>query len=536
MKKAKILAAVTAAAVLSVSGGLLAGCTNDVHKHTYSEDWKSDANGHWHVATCDDLKESDKDYKSGYATHVWGDDNECDVCHYVKEAEAPIKLDKTTLTLGLGNTEAKLTATVEEGAEVEWSSDHPEVVAVGANGAVEAKKPGSATITATIKGTELSATCDIEVENVYYLIGGEDKNWNSVNTLDDANAIYFYKTETEGVYKTKSIELNANSNFQITLVGQGTNWSGVFNKSNISDAKDNVLEVIGDNNIGVSKHGKYTITLDLTGEKGLVSGVCDEEIDDGEVTLVYYLYGGFDDNYWTQTTKPEDVNSKYLFTDNQDGTYSLEIELKKGTEFKIALIGNSLDYGNNIVTNNETIGNSPSAEGDYQLQYVNGSNIGVGVSGTYKFTFNPKGESGKQLTYEFTASEEPDVEYPLHYYIKGSATSLGGNGNGGWCGDKIAANELQANGDGTYSITVQLNENDVFMLNAYEEDADHNLGANQKYYYNNGNTTLVANEEDITATTNYSANKTGYYTVTLDPAAEGQPKLTITYSAANPNA
>ena len=70
MKKSKLLAAVVAAAVLSV-GGAFAGCTGNEHTHTYSNDWKNDANGHWHVATCDDLKESDKAYKSGYAAHGW---------------------------------------------------------------------------------------------------------------------------------------------------------------------------------------------------------------------------------------------------------------------------------------------------------------------------------------------------------------------------------------------------------------------------------------------------------------------------------
>ncbi len=95
MKKAKILAAVAAAAVLSVSGGLLAGCTDGGHTHTYSDDWKNDANGHWHVATCDDLKEGDTDYKSGYAAHVWGDDDKCSTCGYVKVTPPPVVTEVT---------------------------------------------------------------------------------------------------------------------------------------------------------------------------------------------------------------------------------------------------------------------------------------------------------------------------------------------------------------------------------------------------------------------------------------------------------
>ena len=95
MKKSKILAAVVAAAVLSVSGGVLAGC-NDGHTHTYSGDWAKDETGHWHVATCDDLKKGDKDYTKDFAAHVWGNDDECDVCHYQRTpviTEVTIKLD-----------------------------------------------------------------------------------------------------------------------------------------------------------------------------------------------------------------------------------------------------------------------------------------------------------------------------------------------------------------------------------------------------------------------------------------------------------
>ena len=62
MKKAKLLATLAAAAVLAVGGGVIAGCS-DGHTHTYStgDDWGKDATSHWHYATCDDLKEGDKD-------------------------------------------------------------------------------------------------------------------------------------------------------------------------------------------------------------------------------------------------------------------------------------------------------------------------------------------------------------------------------------------------------------------------------------------------------------------------------------------
>ncbi|MDE6676876.1 MAG: hypothetical protein K2K12_04100 [Clostridia bacterium] len=80
-KKKAILATLTAA-TLALGCGAFVACGG--HTHTYSDKWDSNAEGHWHSATCDDLKEGDKDYTNGYAAHVWGDDNECDVCHYIK--------------------------------------------------------------------------------------------------------------------------------------------------------------------------------------------------------------------------------------------------------------------------------------------------------------------------------------------------------------------------------------------------------------------------------------------------------------------
>lgn len=96
MKKSKLIVAAVTAAVLAMGGGALAGC-KDEHKHTYSDDWSKDASGHWHVATCDDLKEGDEAYKKDFAAHVWGNDDECDVCHYVRTV-----VTEYTVTLNAG--------------------------------------------------------------------------------------------------------------------------------------------------------------------------------------------------------------------------------------------------------------------------------------------------------------------------------------------------------------------------------------------------------------------------------------------------
>ncbi|MDE7168490.1 MAG: Ig-like domain-containing protein [Clostridia bacterium] len=507
MKKAKILAAVTAAAVLSVSGGLFAGCT-DGHTHTYSEDWKNDANGHWHVATCDDLKEGDTDYKSGYAAHVWGDDNECDVCHYTKTVtptptpvteytvtldvnggtlpegtettlttvsgklsslptptapdgqkfdgwytaktegtkvdaeytftgetkevtiyavysddtptpgpETTIAIDKETLTLGIGNTEYdSLVATItngEEGAEVVWSSDNPSVVAVGEeNGYVEAFKPGAATITATIKDTEISATCEVTVEDGYYLIGGQDSAWNKCGVFGQSGVIYFMPTETEGIYSTGSIELPKLGSFQVAPVGDTSAnwWQKAFNGNYIA-TDDEVLSKNSDNNIAVEKHGMYTITLDLTGTKAVVSCTEYSVSDDEDDEDVYYIIGTV--NNWTTVDKNTNKDTYSAFTKNADGTYTLTTNLTSGALFKFALVG--MAWNGALSTQNVKSGRiANSVTSSVQLLYgPSDYNMKAGVTGWYTFTITvANGTSTIDYTYSETEPTTTPVETP----------------------------------------------------------------------------------------------------------------------------
>lgn len=502
MKKAKILAAITAAAVLSVSGGLLAGCTDDGHKHTYSSDWKNDATGHWHVATCDDLKEGDKDYKSGYAEHVWGDDNECDVCHYVKDddtsdteytvtldanggtlagsstlttvdgkltnlptptapdgkkfdgwytaategtkvtadtvftadgtiyaqyvdegttpppvTETTISIDKETLTLGIGNTEYdSLVATItngEQGAEVVWASDNEAVVTVGEeNGYVEAHKPGAATITATIKGTEISATCEVVVEDGYYLIGGQDADWNKCGVFGQSGVIYFMPTETEGIYSTGSIELPKLGSFQVALVGETSTtwWQKAFNGDNIATG-DEVLSKNTDGNIAVEKHGMYTITLDLTGTKAVVSCTEYNVFDDEDDEDVYYIIGTV--NNWTTVDKNTDTSTYSAFTNNGDGTYTLTTKLTQGALFKFALVG--MAWNGALSTQNVKSGRiANSVSSTVQLLYgPSDYNMQAGATGWYTFTITvANGTSTIDYTYSETEPTTTPVETP----------------------------------------------------------------------------------------------------------------------------
>ena len=539
MKKAKLLATLAAAAVLTVGGGVIAGC-NDGHTHTYStgDDWGKDTTSHWHYATCDDLKEGDKDYKIDVADHVWGTGDsadKCSVCKYQKPASSAteISLNKTELALSIAKTEGTLEATLNGTGTVTWSSSDNTVVQVGAaTGAVEALKPGTATITATITGTEIKETCAVTVANAYYIIGGMDSKWNKAGAFG-GNFAYFMPTQTEGVYQTNSFELRRYGNFQVAPVGDTTNdWhTKAFNGDYIKE-NDAVLSKNRGGNIAVQKHGNYTITLDLRGEKAVVSGVCDEEIDDGNVKDIYYIIGTANTTSGDKTANDVTAVGNYVFTENSDGTYSLTVELARGKEFKVAIIGMGWNgsFANSAVPRN-LIGekNTATVDTDYKLTFTSSDNIGVGLSGKYTFTLNPDGGTNNILSYTFEATDATETTVPqvvgLNCYIKGPAV-------GGW-DDKVEANKMTEGENDVYKITFQAEADAEFMFNSYEVYDNGNLGSKQKDFFNNGNTTLTNVGNCVTAPGNYKTVAAGWYTATLDPEAK---TLTITYSATNPAA
>ncbi len=545
MKKAKLLATLAAAAVLTVGGGVIAGC-NDGHTHTYStgDDWGKDTTSHWHYATCDDLKEGDKDYKIDVADHVWGTGDsadKCSVCKYQKPASSAteISLNKTELALSIAKTEGTLEATLNGTGTVTWSSSDNTVVQVGAaTGAVEALKPGTATITATITGTEIKETCAVTVADAYYIIGGMDSDWNKAAAFGDPNYVYFMPTETKDIYKTKSFELPRLGSFQVAPVGntcvddndENVWWKHAFNGNNITP--DDTVLSNNNGNIAVEKHGMYTITLDLTGEKAVISGVCDREINDGDVKDIYYIVG--DANTTSGWTLANDVAAvgDYVFTENNDGTYSLTVELAREKEFKVAIIGMGWNgsFANSAVPRN-LIGekNTATVDTDYKLTFTSSDNIGVGLSGKYTFTLNPDGGTNNILSYTFEATDATETTVPqvvgLNCYIKGPAV-------GGW-DDKVEANKMTEGENDVYKITFQAEADAEFMFNSYEVYDNGNLGSKQKDFFNNGNTTLTNVGNCVTAPGNYKTVAAGWYTATLDPEAK---TLTITYSATNPAA
>ena len=532
MKKMNLFTTIAFAAALTSCCGLFAACGDeDTHTHTFSTDWSKDASGHWHVATCDDLKEGDEGYKKDFAAHVWGGDDECDVCKYVKPAATEITLNKTELALSIDKAEDTLEATLNGTGTVTWSSSDDTVVLVGETGAVEALKPGTATITATITGTEIKKTCAVTVADAYYIIGGMDSKWNKAGAFG-GNFAYFMPTETEGVYQTNSFELRRYGNFQVAPVGDTTNdWhTKAFNGDYIKE-NDAVLSKNRGGNIAVQKHGNYTITLDLRGEKAVVSGVCDEEIDDGNVKDIYYIIGTANTTSGDKTANDVTAVGNYVFTENSDGTYSLTVELARGKEFKVAIIG--LEYDGSLAewaVPRNLIGNKNTAtvDTDYKLTWTDSDNICVGLSGEYTFTLNPDGGEHNILSYTFQKTDDTETTPAvLHYFIKGSMDP-------GWNSPWDDTRELKAvdGQEGVYELTISLDAGVSFGFRSSLENEDGTVQGEQAGWFGYGAFTLAGNTESIVQDgSNYKAVSKGTYKFTLNLSDPENKTLTVTFTA-----
>lgn len=64
--------------VLTLCLTFIVAC-DDTHTHTFSQEWTSDNEYHWHAATC---KHADEVAEK--ATHIYGENSTCTVCNYVK--------------------------------------------------------------------------------------------------------------------------------------------------------------------------------------------------------------------------------------------------------------------------------------------------------------------------------------------------------------------------------------------------------------------------------------------------------------------
>lgn len=213
-------------------------------------------------------------------------------------AKKGIKLNKTSLSLAVGET-FTLTRTVTgyKKYTVQWSSSDKTVAAVS-KGKVTAKKEGTATITARIKGTEYKATCKVTVtkkssgkgdktsassSSAKDFVSNIKIGWNLGNTLDsyfDKDNCSWIKNDLEfetswGNVKTtkKLITEVKKAGFNTIRVpvswGNHIDENGKINKAWL-DRVQEVVDYAYDNDMYVIlnvHHDNKTFPLDEASEK-----------------------------------------------------------------------------------------------------------------------------------------------------------------------------------------------------------------------------------------------------------------------------
>ena len=182
--------------VTTADGGKTATCTvtvnpaadpdpdPPVHEHTWSTEWTTDADSHWHKCTgegCDEVKDK--------AAHSDGNsDGKCDTCGYTMTTETPdpdpdpvvtdVEISGAANTLTVGGS-LKLTATVLPAGvsqQVTWSiSSGSGIATVTSEGVVTATGAGKVVVRATADGTAIygewtitvTASAELETEYVF---------------------------------------------------------------------------------------------------------------------------------------------------------------------------------------------------------------------------------------------------------------------------------------------------------------------------------------------------------------------------------
>lgn len=118
-----------------------------------------------------------------------------------------ISLSKTTLALTVGGEDETLVATKHPNTAdvVSWKSDNEAVATVSDAGVVHAVAEGETDITAYVEGTDIEATCHVEVsdtEKVFRIIGPSelDETKSYFLVAEDTTSLVYAKGEMSGYY------------------------------------------------------------------------------------------------------------------------------------------------------------------------------------------------------------------------------------------------------------------------------------------------------------------------------------------------
>ena len=147
---------------LALSSFLLLGCENKStvsHVHTYSEDWSSDKNAHFHKCTYAGCSN-----KSNVEDHTFGDDGKCTVCGYYDSSKIKDIEDSEVIYMGTSEGHYKVDS---KGNRITQLEAH---VLVDSNGD-DKHKPVAATCTMPGKGYKKCSVCGRYVDYTIAALG-----------------------------------------------------------------------------------------------------------------------------------------------------------------------------------------------------------------------------------------------------------------------------------------------------------------------------------------------------------------------------
>lgn len=148
-----------------------------------------------------------------------------------------IKLDKSTLSLPVGDSKDLIATTTSVEAQVNWSSSDESIATVDVNGKVTGIKEGKCIITAAISGTDLKSNCAVTVTNKEttvepneptdseYIINTANAKGDNTNNASGSVSIKFNGTAetTLSVVKTADVkEVWVGDTFTYTIVVTNT--------------------------------------------------------------------------------------------------------------------------------------------------------------------------------------------------------------------------------------------------------------------------------------------------------------------------
>lgn len=252
-KLTKLLSVFVIAGAMVGAGAAMSGCG---HTHTYEDKWSSDANKHWHAATCD------HDVKGDEGDHVYDNDQDtdCNVCGYVRTVTPStvkvtgVTLDKETATINSIGGTVQLTATVAPAdatnKKVSWFSDDKAVATVDENGKVTAVGSGTAKITVTTTDGAKAAECTVTV-NVP-VTGVKVSAENDITEIKEGESVQFSVAVAPDTATDKSVTWS---------ISEGTEFATISAEGLLTSTAAGTVKVTATSVADTSKTDTYTLTV-----------------------------------------------------------------------------------------------------------------------------------------------------------------------------------------------------------------------------------------------------------------------------------